>query len=77
MATYEAESIATVVGGHTRAQDDYQCGVESVIRLNEAYPLETLQGMNEFSHLTVTWRFHLAQPEDVQFHARSPRGNVQ
>ncbi|WP_327669432.1 MULTISPECIES: SAM-dependent methyltransferase [unclassified Streptomyces] len=77
MTTYEVESIATVVGGHTRVQDDYQGGVESVIRLNEAYPLETLQGIDEFSHLTVTWRFHLAQPEDVQLHARSPRGNSQ
>lgn len=76
MATYQVESIGTVVGGHTRVQDDYQAGVESVIRLNEAYPLETLQGIEEFSHLTVTWHFHLARPEDVQLHARSPRGNT-
>lgn len=77
VTTYEVESIATVVGGHTRVQDDYQGGVESIIRLNKAYPLETLQGIDEFSHLTVTWRFHLAQPEDVQLHARSPRDNSQ
>ncbi len=78
MATYEVESIATVVGGgHTRVQDDYQGGVESVIRLNEAYPpLETLQGIEEFSHLTVTWLFHLARPEDVQLHARSPPAGI-
>src|SRR6478609_7543623 len=76
VTTYEVESIATVVGGHTRVQDDYQGGVESVIRLNEAYPLETLQGIEEFSHLTVTWRFHRARPEDVQLHARSPRGDA-
>ncbi|MGW2695656.1 SAM-dependent methyltransferase [Streptomyces sp. NPDC001296] len=75
MPTYEVKSIATVVGGHTRVQDDYQGGVESIIRFDDAYPLETLQGIEEFSHLTVTWHFHLAQPEDVQLHARSPRGN--
>ncbi|QQC92787.1 SAM-dependent methyltransferase [Streptomyces alfalfae] len=75
MTTYEVEAIATVVGGHTRVQDDYQGGVESVIRFNEAYPLETLQGIEAFSHLTVTWHFHQARPEDVQLHARSPRGN--
>lgn len=75
VTTYEVEAIATVVGGHTRVQDDYQGGVESVIRFNEAYPLETLQGIEAFSHLTVTWRFHQARPEDVQLHARSPRGN--
>ncbi|MEU8954852.1 SAM-dependent methyltransferase [Streptomyces sp. NPDC048518] len=75
MTSYEVEAVATVVGGHARVQDDYQGGVQAVIRLNDAYPLETLQGIEEFSHLTVTWRFHLAQPEDVQLHARSPRGN--
>ncbi|MFG3282027.1 SAM-dependent methyltransferase [Streptomyces sp. NPDC048111] len=75
MTTYEVSSVATVVGGHTRVQDDYQGGVESIIRLDDEYPLETLQGIEEFSHLEVIWHFHLAQPEDVQLHARSPRGN--
>lgn len=75
MTTYEVKPIATVVGGHTRVQDDYQGGVQSVIRVDNQFPLETLQGIEEFSHLTVTWRFHLAQVEDVQLHARSPRGN--
>ncbi|WP_435600510.1 SAM-dependent methyltransferase [Streptomyces sp. C10-9-1] len=73
--TYEVKPIATVVGGHTRVLDDYQGGVRSTIRLHDEYPLETLQGIEEFSHLTVTWRFHLAVPDDVQLHARSPRGN--
>lgn len=76
METYEVEPVASVVGGHTRVQDDYQGGVQAVIRLNGAYPLETLQGIEEFSHLTVTWRFHLARPDDVQLHARSPRGDT-
>ncbi|WUT00598.1 SAM-dependent methyltransferase [Streptomyces sp. NBC_00708] len=77
MATYEVQPVATVVGGHTRVRDDYQGGVRAVIRLNETYPLETLQGIEEFSHLAVTWTFHLARPDDVQLHARSPRGNPQ
>jgi len=34
-----------------------------------------LQGIKEFSHLAVTWRFHLASPDDVALHARSPRNN--
>ncbi|MEU2598154.1 SAM-dependent methyltransferase [Streptomyces hirsutus] len=76
VSTYEVRPIATVVGGHTRVLDDYQGGVRSIIRLHEEYPLETLKGIEEFSHLTVTWRFHLARPEDVQLHARSPRGNT-
>ncbi|MFJ5068331.1 TrmO family methyltransferase [Kitasatospora sp. NPDC088556] len=67
--------IATVVGGHLTPADDYQGGVESIIRLHDEYPLETLLGIDEFSHLTVTWFFHLASPDDVQLHARSPRGD--
>jgi tRNA (Thr-GGU) A37 N-methylase len=69
------QPIATVVGGHTRPADDYQGGVESVIRLRPDLPTETLQGIEEFSHLIVTWHFHLAAPDDVALHARSPRNN--
>lgn len=65
--------IATVIGGHTEVLDDYQGGVESVIRLHDTFPLETLQGIEEFSHLTVVWHFSRASPADVQLHARSPR----
>ncbi|WP_145503776.1 SAM-dependent methyltransferase [Streptomyces sp. CFMR 7] len=67
--------IATVVGGHTTVLDDYQGGVESIIRLRGDLPLETLQGIEEFSHLTVTWHFSRSSPDDIQLHARSPRNN--
>lgn len=72
---FEVRPIATVVGGHMKPADDFQGGVESIIRLDERFPLETLQGIEEFSHLTVIWRFHLASPDDVALHARSPRNN--
>ncbi|MEC3996088.1 SAM-dependent methyltransferase [Actinacidiphila sp. DG2A-62] len=73
--TIEIESIATVVGGHTVPADDFQGGVESVIRLDERFPLETLAGLAEFSHLEVVWWFSKASPSDVALHARSPRNN--
>ncbi|MFH8350094.1 SAM-dependent methyltransferase [Streptomyces sp. NPDC018045] len=73
----EMQAIATVVGGHAAPGDDYQGGVSSIIRLNPEFPLETLQGIDEFSHLIVTWHFHLASPDDVALHARSPRNNPQ
>jgi tRNA (Thr-GGU) A37 N-methylase len=75
-AAFQVTPIATVIGGHIEPADDFQGGVESIIRLEETYPLETLQGIEEFSHLTVVWRFHLASPDDVQLHARSPRGDA-
>ncbi|MBB5940430.1 SAM-dependent methyltransferase [Streptomyces zagrosensis] len=67
--------VATVVGGHQHPVDDFQGGVESIIRLDARYPLESLQGLETFSHLTVIWHFHRASPADVALHARSPRGN--
>ncbi|MFE7525322.1 SAM-dependent methyltransferase [Kitasatospora sp. NPDC057542] len=74
--SFTLTSIATVVGGHLEPADDYQAGVTSIIRVHEHYPLETLKGIDEFSHLVVHWRFHRAYPDDVQLHARSPRGNA-
>ncbi|MFI1013396.1 SAM-dependent methyltransferase [Streptomyces sp. NPDC020965] len=67
--------VARVVGGHTEPADDYQGGVTAIIRLNPEYPAETLQGLGTFSHLEVTWHFHLASPNDVALQARSPRNN--
>lgn len=75
-AAFEVRPVAHVVGGHSRPADDFQGGVRSIIRLDEEYPLETLQGIEEFSHLVVTWHFHLASPTDVALHARSPRNNA-
>lgn len=49
------EAIAVVVGGHQAPADDYQGGMESIIRLREDLPLETLEGIDTFSHLQVTW----------------------
>jgi tRNA (Thr-GGU) A37 N-methylase len=72
---FTVRPIATVVGGHTTPADDYQGGVESVIQLDASFPLETLQGLDECSHLLVVWHFHMASPDDVALHARSPRNN--
>ncbi|MFH9745109.1 TrmO family methyltransferase [Streptomyces anulatus] len=71
----EITAVAQVVAGHKDPSDGYQGGVVSIIRMNEDFPLETLQGLPEFSHLEILWHFHRASPADVVLHARSPRGN--
>lgn len=71
----EVPVIATVIGGHTDRLDDFKGGVESIIRLHSESPVETLQGIEEFSHLQVTWFFSAGSPDDVALHARSPRDN--
>ncbi|MGW6202243.1 TrmO family methyltransferase domain-containing protein [Streptomyces sp. NPDC055089] len=67
--------IATVVGGHTGRRDDYKGGVESIIRLVPSIPESALQGIEEFSHLEVSWYFHLGSDGDIELEPRSPRGN--
>ncbi|WP_058041245.1 SAM-dependent methyltransferase [Streptomyces roseifaciens] len=71
----QAEPIATVIGGRAEPTDDYWGGTCSIIRLHDRFPVKTVQGLEEFSHLIVTWHFHLAAPDDVALHARSPRNN--
>lgn len=66
------QPIATVIGGRTEPTDDHWGGTRSIIRLNSHFPTETVQGLQEFSHLIVTWHFHLATPDDIALHARSP-----
>jgi tRNA (Thr-GGU) A37 N-methylase len=70
----EITPIGVVVGGRTDATDDQWSGV-AIIRLNNDYPVEVVQGLADFSHLLVVWHFHRASPDDVALHARSPRNN--
>lgn len=74
----EIKPIGEVVLGRADVADDYWGGVESVIRLDEdEFPFDSVQGLEEFSHLVVVWHFNQASPSDVEYHARSPRGNSQ
>ncbi|MFV2175544.1 SAM-dependent methyltransferase [Actinomadura sp. LOL_016] len=66
--------IGVVVGGRTDPTDDHWGGT-ALIRLNPEFPVEVVQGLEEFSHLVVVWHFHKASPDDVVLHARSPRNN--
>ncbi|MFD7104761.1 SAM-dependent methyltransferase [Streptomyces celluloflavus] len=76
MKSLEMKPIGTVVGGRTEPIDDQWSGT-AIIRLNPDFPLDVVQGLEEFSHLLVVWHFHLASPDDVALHARSPRNNPQ
>ncbi|MEW2083933.1 SAM-dependent methyltransferase [Streptomyces sp. NPDC005283] len=70
----EIKPIGIVVGGRVEPTDDHWSET-AIIRLNPDYPVEVLQGLEEFSHLLVVWHFHKASPDDVALHARSPRNN--
>lgn len=73
-AALQLQPIAVVVGGRAQPTDDHWTE-QAIIRLNPSFPAETVQGLEQFSHLVVIWHFHRASPADVALHARSPRNN--
>ncbi|MFD3514874.1 TrmO family methyltransferase [Streptomyces sp. NPDC058657] len=74
----EIKPIGEVILGRTEVADDYWGGIESVISLDaKEFPADSVQGLEDFSHLVVLWHFNQASPSDVEYHARSPRGNSQ
>ncbi|MEY9840557.1 TrmO family methyltransferase [Streptacidiphilus sp. EB103A] len=73
--TVPVEVIAHVISERTQVSDDYWGGVQSIIRLRPGLGPDTLTGLEEFSHLLVLWKFHLARAEDVHLGTRSPRGD--
>ncbi len=73
--TVSLKPIATVIAERTEPSDDFWGDVRSIIRLNPEFSAETLEGLEEFSHLEVVWFFHKASRDDVHLGARHPRNN--
>lgn len=74
-APIAVEPIGVVRGGRADPVDDHWEGVEAVIVIDDRFPPEALDGLGQFSHLDVVYRFHLVKEEDVVAGARHPRGN--
>ena len=74
--SFVVEPIAHVVGGRTEPTDDYWGGTRSIIRIDDPrFTPESTQGLEQFSHLEIVFRFHLTDPRDLHFGARSARNN--
>jgi tRNA-Thr(GGU) m(6)t(6)A37 methyltransferase TsaA len=69
------EPIGYVRGGRAEPVDDHWAGVESTIELEDRYSPESLNGLDEFSHLDVVYFFHQVDPGEIVETARHPRGN--
>lgn len=72
---FEVEAIGFVRGARSDPEDDYWGGAESRIELCDGYGADALQGLEEFSHVEVLFRFHQVAPEKVVAGARHPRNN--
>ncbi|MFQ6229861.1 TrmO family methyltransferase [Nocardia sp. NPDC002869] len=73
---FEVVPVAHVIGGRREPTDDHWAGTESIIRLDgDRFTEESVQGLEDFSHLEVVFRFHLTDQTDLNFGARSARDN--
>ncbi|WP_040864350.1 SAM-dependent methyltransferase [Nocardia exalbida] len=73
---FEVAPVAHVVGGRREPTDDHWGGTETIIRVDDPrFTEESVQGLEEFSHLEIVFRFHLIDPTDLHFGARSARDN--
>ncbi|MBN2176580.1 MAG: SAM-dependent methyltransferase [Demequinaceae bacterium] len=68
------DPVGHVIGPRTDPIDDGWGSVESVIRIEERFPLEAFRGLNEFSHIEVVFVFDKADPAKTCTGVRHPRG---
>jgi tRNA (Thr-GGU) A37 N-methylase len=74
--SFEVVPVAHVVGGRIEPTDDYWGGTRSIIRIDDSrFTADATQGLEEFSHLEIVFRFHLTNPADLHLGARRPRDN--
>jgi tRNA-Thr(GGU) m(6)t(6)A37 methyltransferase TsaA len=67
--------IATVRNSRVEVEDDYWGGVLSEIVMEPDFGEESIRGLEAFSHVEVTFHFHLVDEKDVVTGARHPRNN--
>ena len=76
MAAITFTPIGYVHSLRTEAKDDFWGNVISVIELDDTrFARESVQGLTDFSHVTVVFHFHLLSEESVLTTACHPRGN--
>lgn len=71
----ESESIGTVEAERKNATDDYWGAAESCIVLDERFPVDALEGLDQFSHAEVLFYFDRVDPQKIVHGARHPRNN--
>ncbi|MFG3437038.1 SAM-dependent methyltransferase [Nonomuraea sp. NPDC047897] len=67
--------VAHVIGGRPEMYEDHWYGTRAVIRLDDRFEPSALQGLPEFSHVEIVFRFDRIDERDVRVQPRPPRGN--
>lgn len=72
----EVVPVGFVAAPRTHAEDDYWGGEQATISLVGTFTAEALRGLDEFSHVEITYFFHGVEPSQVVTGARHPRNNA-
>lgn len=72
---FSLQPIAFVHNERINVEDDLWGEIESVIELTDLYTEESLQGIEQFSHIEVIFYFNRVRAENIQYAARHPRNN--
>ncbi|MEH6888399.1 tRNA (N6-threonylcarbamoyladenosine(37)-N6)-methyltransferase TrmO [Bacillus sp. JJ864] len=72
---FSLQPIAFVHNERINVEDDLWGEIESVIELTDLYTEESLQGIEQFSHIEVIFYFNRVREENIQYTARHPRNN--
>ncbi|MFI6734940.1 hypothetical protein ACIBI9_18590 [Nonomuraea sp. NPDC050451] len=59
-------SVAHVLGGRSEMYEDGWYDTQAVIRLDDRFEPSALQGLEEFSHLEIVFRFDRIDEADAQ-----------
>ncbi|PFL18864.1 tRNA (N6-threonylcarbamoyladenosine(37)-N6)-methyltransferase TrmO [Bacillus cereus] len=72
---FSVQPIAFVHNERKEIKDDEWGDVRSCITLTDMYTEESIQGIEDFSHIEVIFYFHKVTDEQIQYFARHPRNN--
>lgn len=72
---YNVKPIAYIRNSREAIEDDYWGNIVSTIELTSEFSEESVQGIEDFSHLEVIFYFNQVKDDNIQFDARHPRNN--
>ncbi len=77
MSRIELEAIGRVEASRQNAVDDYWGAEDACIVIDDGFPSDALEGIENFSHVEVLFFFHQVDPSKVVHGARHPRNNTE
>jgi tRNA (Thr-GGU) A37 N-methylase len=77
VSMFEIQPIAFVANERKDPKDDYWGNVISCITMTDKFNKESLNEIQQFSHLEIIFYFHLLEDNKIQYGSRHPRDNEQ